>query len=114
MSESWIGYHSGQRITSVEPGELSEATTCLACGSADVHITRTHEPLVNYLEPIVGAPYPTFAADWTVHTECRCRNCSAKWGHTVFGEPCLPEDLPFDIYTHKRMDKEFADNPIYR
>lgn len=108
MSHSEIGIHSGVRIVEIDSQEVLPLDRCPACDSTDVRIIKTHTPIVNFLEPVRGSPYPTYAAEWCIIFDSNCQNCGAHWGRTEFtGELCSPDCLPYYVDSRQRIDKEF-------
>jgi hypothetical protein len=108
MVNRWNGFHSGQRIVDITAGEQLADNECPACASRDIQTVTSHAPVVDFLNPVRGMPYPTFAANWTKETKNRCRDCGASWGHYEIGRSCAPEDLPYNIHTHMRIDEELG------
>lgn len=105
-----------KRIVTVKLGEPFPKDHCMACQSTDVRVRHTREPFVEFV-PTKGKPYPTFDAIWTERWMLTCRECGANYGSSDIPEepePCPLEHLPYDVYTHERIDQERIDAELGR
>lgn len=96
-------------IVSVRLGEPVPTDHCLSCNSTNIRHSRTIEPNIDFLNLVVGAPYPTFKTNVSITNDYICRDCGAHWGHSeITDEVMPPENLPYNIHTRERIDVEFA------
>jgi len=106
-----IGEHTGLPFVTlgIEGGRELDSHHCAACLGTNIHVCIIREPNVDFLTPIIGAPYPTYKSEWILTTDCFCRDCGAKWGQTDFTGECSPDDLPFSLSTKLRIDHELGE-----
>lgn len=86
-----------------------QTQTCRACGSQDLLLQASRYPVVDFLEPVRGAPYPTYAAQWWNKLDVTCRTCGCHYGWSEPEDSTVPpEELPYD-----RLDRVRIDDPQY-
>ncbi len=90
---------------------IPDLARCIACNSTNLQIVISEQPVVDYLTPVRGQPYPTFHAFMHVTGDFTCRDCGVHYAQVEGSEdPVPPELLPYDTYTHKRIDKLAEDD----